>query len=68
MKYLTLSAILAVALFSGCGSADRAGSIAANETISSSEAGTADQAALERAPSSMNANAASNAVTFGPIT
>src|SRR5688572_25662925 len=67
MKYLKLSAILAVALFSGCGSGDRAASsttdISANKPAGSTAYETAPSDS-DRAPSSMNANAASNAVAM----
>lgn len=61
MKYLTLSAILAVALFSGCaGSGEMAIANSTSRSGSSAEP-AADVAMLDRASQqSMNANAASN--------
>jgi hypothetical protein len=62
MKYFTLSAMLTVALFSGCGSADRAASNAANKSVGSTEPVAAEAAYDRSSPTSgMNANAAVNA-------
>ncbi|MDI1241543.1 MAG: DUF4349 domain-containing protein [bacterium] len=63
MKYLTLSAILTIALFSGCGGGDRGGLAAtANKPVSSNDVGATDAVSDREVPSSMNANAAASTV------
>ena len=65
MKYLTLAAILAVALFSGCGMGDSAvANTTSSNTSSKKPAASTEYEAADGAPRSMDANAASNAVAM----
>lgn len=61
MIHLKLSAILAVALFSGCTGGDRSASAEISAT-SNKSVGLSSYEVLDTAPVSMNANAATNAV------
>ncbi len=61
MIHLKLSAILAIALFSGCTGGDRSASAEISAT-SNKSVGSSSYEVLDAAPVSMNANAATNAV------
>jgi hypothetical protein len=62
MKYLTLSAMLAVALFSGCSGSGEMAATNSNRSVSPTDYKTTDAEYVREAPaSSMNANAAANA-------
>jgi len=64
MKYFTLSAMLVVALFSGCAGSGEMAETTLNKSVNPTDHKTADAEYMREAPaSSMNANAAANAAS-----